>query len=343
MSTVKGSTTITFVRQGDTINTSLRSTMPLEQFMKKGTTIAIPDWTEVVNQPTIYPVVKSSLTDSRVAPDSGSEVWTYNGTTISFDANGLSLVLGSIPAGTFKKESKAIDGDTIVPTLTILKNLVSVSNINADVIGFSAICNTGFASAISASIDIRIEQVDGDPYRGFINVNDGGVIDDNTSNLTLTANLLKGGAACAETITYKWYKASGNSWNLLANTTKEITITGNDISNNELYKVEFLISSTVVAQAVLPVSDERDLLIIVPNPDGSEELSSARPVITYYPFVCKRGDTSQTPITGYTFLYTLTNSAYTSIASESGESFAVLYAMGVAAGGNMTLIIEASN
>lgn len=343
MSTVKGSTTITFVKQGDTINTSLRSTMPLEQFLKKGTTVAMPDWTVPANQPCIYPVVKSSLTDSRVAPDAGSEVWTYNGTTITFDANGLSLVLGSIAAGTFKKERKAVDGNTIVPTLTILKNLVSESNINADVIGFSATCNTGFSSAISASIDIRIEQVDGDPYRGYISVNDGGVIDDDTSSLTLTAHLMKGGQAASETVTYKWYKASGNSWSLLANTTQAITISGNDIANNELYKVELLVSSSVVAQAVLAVSDERDILIIVPNPDGTEELSSSRTAITYYPYVCKRGDDSQTAVTGYSFTYFLTNSAYSEIASGSGASFAVTYAHGVAAGGNLSLIITASN
>lgn len=343
MSTVKGTTSITFVKQGDTINTSLRSTLPLEQYIKKGTSTVMPDWTQSANRPCIYPVVKSSLSDARVAPDAGSEAWTYNGTTISFDANGLSLLLGSLEAGTFKKESKAVDGDTIVPTLTISKNLVSTANINADVIGFSATVNTGFTSAVAATIDVRLEEVEGDPYRGYISVNDGGVIDDDTSSLTLIATLLKGGQASVESITYRWYKAAANLWTLLANSTQSIAITGSDIDNQELYKVEFLVNATVVAQAVIQVSDERDLLIIVPNPDGSEELSTARKTINYYPYVCKRGDDSHTAITGYSFTYTLTNSAYTVIASGSGSSFAVTYAHGIAAGGNMTLAINAAN
>jgi hypothetical protein len=342
MSTVKGTTSITFVKQGDTINTSLRSTLPLEQYIKKGTSTIMPDWTQSANQPCIYPVVKSSLTDARVAPDAGSEAWTYNGTAISFDSNGLSLVLGSLEAGTFKKESKTVDGDTIVPTLTIKKNLASTNNINADVIGFSAIVNTGFSSSVAATIDIRIEEVEGDPYRGYIAVNDGGVIDDDTPSLTLVGNLLKGGVASVEAISYKWYKASANTWTLLASTSQSITISGSDIDNQELYKVEFVVSSTVVAQAVIQVSDESDLLIIVPNPDGAEELSTARKTINYYPYVCKRGDDSYTAIIGYAFTYTLTNSSYSVIATGSGTTFAVTYAHGIAAGGNLTLAINAT-
>lgn len=342
MSTVKGTTTITFVKQGDTINTSLRSTKPLEQFIKKGTTVAMPDWSVTDNQPVIYPVVKSSLTDSRVEPDAGSEVWKYNGVVVAFDGGGLSTVMGSIPAGTFKKESLAVDGNTIVPTLRILKNLVSQDNINADVIEYSGTCNTGFSSQIAASIDVRIEEVDGDPYRGYISVNDGGVIDDDTSVLTLVANLLKGGQASSESVTYKWYKANGEDWVLLANTTQSITVNGDDIANNELYRCDLLISGSVVAQAVLQVSDERDLLILVPGPDGSEELSTSRQTITYYPLVTKRGDDSRTPVAGYGFEYLLTNSAYDVIASGSGASFAVTYAHGVASGGNLTLLISAS-
>jgi hypothetical protein len=90
------------------------------------------------------------------------------------------------------------------------------------------------------------------------------------------------------------------------------------------------------------VSDERDLLILVPGPDGSEELSTSRQTITYYPLVTKRGDDSRTPVAGYGFEYLLTNSAYDVIASGSGVSFAVTYAHGVASGGNLTLLISAS-
>jgi hypothetical protein len=342
MSTVKGSATIVFVRQGDTINTSLRSTKPLEQYLKKGTSAVTPDWTQAANQPTIYPVVRSSLTDSRIEPESGTEEWKYNGTVIPFTGN-LSTVMGSIPAGTFKKESKKVDGDTTVPTLTILKNLASADNINADVIEFSAICDTGFRSAISASIDIRIEEVEGDPYIGYISVNDGGVIDGDTSSLTLTATLARGGQDITTGVTYKWYKANRNSWTDINKTTKAITVTAVDIDTQELYKCEFFISGNSTGSACLPVYDESDPLVVVPNPDGDEEISSAHPLVTYYPQVCKRGDTSMTPVAGFTFSYRLTNSSYAQIAAGEGGNFAVTYAHGVAARGNMTLIITAQS
>lgn len=342
MSTVKGSATITFVKQGDTINTGLRSTKPLEQYLKKGTSSVTPDWTQAANQPTIYPVVRSSLTDARIEPEAGSEVWKYNGTVIPFSGN-LSTVMGSIPAGTFKKESKKVDGDTTVPTLTICKNLASAANINADVIEFGGIADTGFRSAISASIDIRIEEVEGDPYIGYITVNDGGVIDGNTSSLTLTATLTRGGQDVTAGVTYKWYKANGNNWIDINKTTKAITVTAADIDTQELYKCEFFISGGSTGSAVIPVYDESDPLVIVPNPDGDEEISSAHKTVTYYPLVCKRGDTSMTPVAGFTFSYQLTNSSYTQIAAGSGSSFAVTYAHGVAANGNMTLIITAQS
>jgi len=342
MSTVKGSATITFVKQGDTINTSLRSTMPLEQYLKKGTAVVTPDWTQPANQPTIYPVVRSSLTDSRISPEAGSEVWKYNGTVIPFSGN-LSTVMGSIAAGTFKKESKKVDGDTLVPTLTICKNLASAGNINADVIEFSAIVDTGFRSAVSASIDIRIEEVEGDPYIGYISVNDGGVIDSNTASLTLTASLTRGGQDVSTGVTYKWYKANGNTWTNINKTTKAITITATDIDTQELYKCEFFISGSTVGSATIPVYDESDPLVVVPNPDGIEEISSANKSVTYYPRVCKRGDTSMTPVTGFTFSYLLTNSKYQQIASGAGTNFAITYAHGIAANGNMTLIITAQS
>jgi hypothetical protein len=341
MSNVKGSTVISFVRQGDTINTALRSTKPLEQYLRRGTTTVVPDWTVSANRPTIYPVVRSALGNSRISPLVGTDVWKYNGTTIVFTGD-LSNVMGSIAAGTFQKGRSAVDGDVQVPTLTICKNLASSGNINADVIEFSAVVNTGFDQAVAASIDIRIEEIEGDPFLSYIAVNDGGVIDDNTSSLTLTAILNKGGAEQTSGVTYAWYKASGNTWTNINKTTKSITLTKADIDTQELYRVDFTVQSSVVSTAAISVYDESDPLVVVPNPNGAEEVSSGNPVVNYSPIVCKQGDSSMAPVTGYTFTYLLTNSAYQQIATGTGTTFAVTFAHGVQAGGNMTLIITAT-
>lgn len=342
-STVIGTREIIFVRQGDSINTRLYVTRPLEQFIKKDTATITPDWAVVANQPTIYPAVKSSLMNVRLSPLLGSEFWKYNGVTIAFDSGGLSTVMGSIAAGTFKKESKAMDGDIVVPTLKICKNIASVSNINTDVIEFTATVNTGFSTVISSSIDLRIEEIVGDAYTGHIAVNDGGVIDDNTSSLTLTAQLYKGGAEVNAGITYQWFKASGDTWVNTLKTTKAIILTKDDINTQELYKCVFLKSTNEVSSAAISVYDESDPLVVVLNPDGDEEISSARRTIIYSPRVCKRGDMTLTAILGYTFEYLLTNNRYTEIATGAGVSFSVTYDHAVEAKGNMTIIITATN
>jgi hypothetical protein len=342
MSNVKGSTVISFVRQGDTINTALRSTKPLEQFLRRGTATVVPDWTVATNRPTIYPVVRSALSNSRQSPLINTEVWKYNGTTITFTGD-TSNAMGSLAAGTFQKGRSAVDGDVQVPTLTICKNLASADNINADVIEFSAVVNTGFDAAIAASIDIRVEEIEGDSFVSYIAVNDGGVIDDNTSSLTLTAILNKGGTEQTSGVTYAWYKAAGSTWTSVNKTTKSITLTKTDIDTQELYRVDFTVSGSVVTTSSISVYDESDPLVVVPNPDRAEEVSTGSPAINYTPIVCKQGDTAMTPVTGYSFTYLLTNSAYDSIATGSGATFAVTYAHGVAAGGNMTLIITATN
>jgi hypothetical protein len=112
---------------------------------------------------------------------------------------------------------------------------------------------------------------------------------------------------------------------------------------SEAIPFNFTVQGSVVATAAISVYDESDPLVVVPNPDRAEEVSSGSPVINYAPVVCKQGDTAMAPIAGYTFSYLLTNSAYQQIASGTGTSFAVTFAHGVAAGENMTLIITASN
>lgn len=348
MSEVRGLTTIKYVKQGDTLTCGLRSTLPLKQFITNDCRTVSPSF--VANSPCIYPVVKSALTNSRVQPNATGYKWLYNNLELTFDANGLSTAVGSIAAGTFKSEWKSVDGDFAVPTLSIKKNLASASNINADVIEFQGVANTGFAANVSASIEISIEQTDGEAVVGYISVNNGGVIDDNTSALVATAHLLIGGVAPSSGVTYAWYKmvvTNGvDSWVSQNHTSQSINIGASAINSNELYKCVMTYSGKTT-EAVLEVADETDALIIYPNPtDGNsntvaEELSSSQTSIIYVPKVYKRS--TSTEVSGCAFSYSLTNSSGTVIASAaSGSSFTVTRTHAVAAGGDLTLIITAT-
>lgn len=345
MSEVKGQTTIKYVKQGDCLTCSLRSTFPLKQYITNGNGIVSPSF--VTNQPCIYPVIRSSLKATRVAPQASDVHWYYNGTEIVF-TNNLSGVMGSVEAGTFKSEWKTIDGFT-VPTLTILKELASASNIDSDNIEFKCTVNTGFATVVSASAEVAIEQTDGEAVVAYISIGNGGVIDDSNASLVATAHLLVGGEEKQSNVTYAWYKmrvTSGtDGWVSLNKTTKTITINAADVNSSELYKCVVTFGGKS-AGAVMEVVDETDALIIYPNPTNGagasvpEELSSAQTSIIYRPKVTKR--TSQQEVNGYTFYYLLTNSAGDTINSQDGgASFTVTLDNAVSAGGDMTLIISA--
>ena len=344
MSSVKGISTIKYVKQGDTVTCGLRSTFPLKQFISNGNGAVSPSF--ATNKPCIYPVVRSSLSASRISPETVGYKWYYNTVEIQFDGSGNSLALGSIAAGTFHSEWKSVDGFGC-PTLTICKELASANNIDSDSIEFSGVVNTGFATVVSASIEVSIEQTEGDAYVAYIAINNGGVIDDDVASLTAKAHLLVGGVEKTSGVKYAWYKmqvsAGADGWVSTGNTGQSITIGASAINNKELYRC-VITSGDKSAEAVIEVADETDVLIIYPNPtDGAgntvpEELGSAQQSITYVPKVYKRGTSEE--VSGYTFNYLVTNSSGDEIASkDGGSSFVVTLAHAIQANGDLTLII----
>ena len=346
MSDVKGITTIKYVKQGDTVTCGLRSTFPLKQFISNGNGAVSPSF--ATNKPCIYPVVRSSLSATRVSPEAVGYKWFYNTVEIEFDDSGYSLALGSIAAGTFLSAWKSIDGFG-VPTLTICKDLASSDNIDSDSIEFLGVVNTGFATVVSASIEVAIEQTEGDAYVAYIAVNNGGVIDDDVASLTAKAHLLVGGVEKTSGVKYAWYKmqvsAGTDGWVSTGDTGQSITIGASAINNKELYRC-VITCGDKSAEAVIEVADETDVLIIYPNPtDGAgntvpEELGSAQQSITYVPKVYKRGTSEE--VSGYTFNYLVTNSSGDEIASQDGgSSFVATLAHAIQANGDLTLIITA--
>lgn len=346
MSNVKGITTIKYVKQGDSLTCSLRSNFPLKQFISNGTGLISPAFS--MNRPMIYPVVLSSLTATRIAPETVGTRWLYNTQEIQFDERGASITMGTIAAGTFESKRETVNG-MVVPTLTICKDLASSSNIDSDVIEFQGVVNTGFMAKVSASIEVNIEKTDGEAFVGYISVNNGGVIDDTVSTLTAKAHLLVGGVEPSEGVKYAWsrmeVKAGNDGWVSLNKTTQAITLIDTDVATSELYKCEISYNGKTT-EAVMEVSDETDVLLIYPNPtDGDghtvpEELSISQTQITYCPKVCRRGSSDALP--GYTLFYLLTNSAGTTIHSQDGgESFVLKLDHAKQANGDLTLIITA--
>lgn len=353
MSEVRGQTTIQYVKQGDTLNTRLQSTFPLKQFVTAVTGQVSPSFE--TNKPCIYPVIRSSLTATRVAAIVTDVHWLYNGAEITFAQNGLSTMIGNqADNGTFKSEVKTVDGFT-VPTLTVMKDLASSNNIDTDLIEFNGKANTGFEGVASAAIEVKIEQTEGEAYVAYAVIGNGGTIDADHASIQAAAHLLVGGVEkkAADGVTFAWYKmkvtAGVDGWeqvkaNNVNVTSPTLTIGAADINSQELYKCVMTYGGRS-AEYVFDISDETDMMVVYPNPvdannqSVAEFLSETQPLIIYKPRVLRRD--SQQEVTGYTFNFLLADVAGNTVASADGASqFSVTLAHAKQVNGNLTLIMS---
>ena len=275
---------------GDSLSFELRATEPLVQYLKKGTADGwMPNWATSSRKPIIYPNAMSQLEARRKPIVTGTEVWSYNGTYITFSAEGISTAPASIN-GVFKKLAYN-NGDFEVPGLQIIKNLASPTNVDTDRIELSCQVEvSGIKVPTSNGIDIRLEETVGDPYQGHISATEGGVIDDNTPSITLTAELMKGGNYVTTGVTYKWFKAVLGGWEAITAVTgspNKIKKTANDIDATSIIRCEFYIDSMMVFASQITISDETDPLILSMNPSGITTLPKGASV-TYRPKVVKR-------------------------------------------------------
>ena len=291
MSVVTGHDFITALVEGDQVTATLYATKPLSQYVKKGTTGVSPDWTTAANQPVIYVITRSQNTGLRKGIQPTSEEWFYNGQKLTFDSSGK-CTAPSYVAGKFKSTTYN-DGDGNVPALQITGNLASLTNTDNDVITFKGSTEIGgIARPLEPSITIRIEETVGDPHDGYIDATDAGVIDDNTSSITLTAFLTKGGNIVTSGVTYKWSKAIVGGWQQLtavSGSPDKLKLMASDIDSEAIIRCEFLISSVVVFSTTRPVYDETDPLVLALNPSQSPQLKTGESV-TYRPSVHRRSN-----------------------------------------------------
>ncbi|MCC8154794.1 MAG: hypothetical protein LIP01_11710 [Tannerellaceae bacterium] len=321
MSLVSGYEMITAIVDGDQVSSSLHGTKPLIQYLKKGTSDVSPDWSVAANQPVIYPRAKSQLQMTRIPIVAGTEKWFYNDKEIVFDSTGLS----TSPAGLFKKE-RYDDGGVEVPALRITGNLASTTNTDSDKIGFSGEVELGgIKMETCPDIDIRLEETVGDPYEGFIDATDGGIIDDDTSEITCTGILYKGGAEATSGVTCYWYFHEEDGWKMIEkfNGKKSITVTEADINSELVIRCDFQYGGVKVFSSTRQLSDETDALIISSNPSGPKQLRKGESV-TFTPKVISRSTAQEAA--GYSFSYTMHDPNLVSIGTSAGRTVTLTHA-----------------
>lgn len=329
MSVVSGLISFTRVLDGDLITSHLYATKLLIQRLKEGSDAPLPDWSMVDNQPTIYPRVLSQNTGKRVVLVEGSEKWFYNGTEIKEDSR-------------FEKVSHD-DGGVKVPGLKIVDNLVSVDNLDTDVITFEGKTKiAGVDYTIKSTIDIRLEEMVGEPYDAFIEATEGGVIDDNTPEVTCTAVLYKGGAEVTEGVTYKWYKVGRDGTTELKPSPaslNKMTFKDEDVDSELTIKVEFFYNGVNVYNKTRTLSDETDTYYLRVKQEGPLDLRD-NDVCKLTPEVWNR--VLNQKLDGYIFEYTELDNMLKLIGKETGASYTMTTEKLDKNGGVLNLIINAT-
>lgn len=331
MSVVSGLISFTRVLDGDLITSHLYSTKLLIQRLKEGADIPLPDWTITSNQPTIYPRVLSQNTGKRVSIITGSEKWLYNGIEIDFEADLR-----------FKKIIYD-DGGVVVPGLEIVQNLASVDNLDTDVITFSAKTKiSGVEYDIRSTIDIRLEEMVGEPYDGFIEATEGGVVDDNTPEVVATAVLHKGGAEVSEGVTYKWYRVGRDGINEIKPdpaTPNKMKFKDEDIDSELTIKVEFFYNGVNVYNKTRTLSDETDTYYLRVKQEGPQDLRD-NDTCKLTPEVYNR--VLNQKVDGYIFEYTELDSMLNLVGKETGATYTMTTEKLDKNGGHLNLIINAT-
>ena len=307
MSVVSGLISFTRIIDGDVVTSNLSSDKILIQRLKQGTSQPLPNWEVKENQPTISARVIAQSTGKRVTVSSPS--WFYNGTKIT--SSDSRFLIGT-----------SLDGSISIPTLKIVKNLANPDNLDTDNIKFEGIAKiNGIDYEVRASIDIRLEEMVGEPYDGIIELTEGGVIDDNTSEVIATAVLYKGGSIVKDKVTYKWYKITETGQEIMnpnLGTPEKMKFTDKDVDSELTIKVDFYYDGVKVYSKTRLISDETDPFYLYVHVSNGQDLRDGEST-TVTPVVYNR--ITQEKVSGYSFKYTELDNMLEVIGNKTGATY----------------------
>lgn len=320
---VRGSTTITRLRQGDSLTASLVSTKSLIQYIE-GDSIS-PNWEVLANQPIIYPFVRSSLTTAFIT-DITNVRWYLDNVLITAEDN--RFLLG---------ETYEIGGFHF-PSLRVVKNLMLGSTSNKSIRAEFDVETGGFKTELNTTIDVQRLVVSESSYQGEIGVTSGGIITEEIPTVTLNAILLKGGQSVSAFDVEWWkivaYDTDGEVDGLmeLGKTGKEITLSRNDVDLNETILCRFIVGGTVRATAtrdLMDLTDPYEMVFALSPMSGI--CTQTTPVITTPKIVAIDENGLQRDVSGFTrFAFSLyggtTLIRNQTHLQEGGQSFETKYA-----------------
>ena len=193
MSQISNRFYVTALEDGTTLHGNLASDKTLTQAWNGVS--AVPNWTDVSEQPTIHLTLLSGAT--LVAPATGYK-WYYNGTEITAADTRFQITTKSVTYA---------DQTVTMPALKIVANLASTFTVDVDVITFkgSYVIN-GSGVEFSCDAQIRISAITANGKLGVINfVNGISDITEAGQTITMYGKLYGSNGQSDDTVTTKWY------------------------------------------------------------------------------------------------------------------------------------------
>ena len=155
---------ITALQEGVTVSGSLRVNGSLSQNWNNNTQKCIPDWKLTpASRPTIYPVIRKGVQYLAAANIIGG-TWLYNDVPIGFDEDTHKstnfLDANNDPIFQVGTAAVTLGGSQVtVPTLTIISNLASATNIDLDTIGYQGSIEVqGKQAAFQCQVDVKMSR-----------------------------------------------------------------------------------------------------------------------------------------------------------------------------------------
>lgn len=343
MGTISNRFFVSAITDGVTLHGSLRADKSLVQAWN-GT--AIPDWTIAANQPTItLSLLKGSTS---VAPLSWK--WFYNNVEIT--SSDTRFVMGTNAQGQ--------------PTLKIVKNLASSSNVDIDIITITGqVESAGVPVDFSSSIEVRISTLTGSGYVGVVSFPNGSDISQPGQEITLVPTLFKESGAVSD-FSVKWYvndiEITATSGSGTRKSGKNLIITEGDVVDYAVVRCDFYVDGDMVTSEHVGVDDTQDveyMYIQFNGANGNSASLHSGQTVTFDIWVAAADNPDDLNIMGRFTKYEvkLLNSAGSTIqnwtditqtyssGSKSGKKHgvvAVTFDQAQTAGGNITGIVRAT-
>lgn len=256
-----------------------------------------PDFTQV--QPILSMVYSSSKQATGIINPNNID-WKFNGTALTFGANGLSTNTFGGETGHFKKVVPEA-GKNDYYGLQIVKNLVKASGAAPCKIEASATFVQGAGSqTINTVVNIPITQRIGDSNIVNIRAADTNFfsIREKGGSCKLKAVAVRGNSEVTSGLGYQWRQLNGDgTWKTLAETGSTLTVTEAMVDTAAIFQCIVTQNGTTFGKDEATVVDLSDPYAILPNPTPADETitddDASRTTVVYHPKLVKRGETAE--------------------------------------------------